>query len=296
MRTTDKKARIANIQRFCMHDGPGVRTTVFFKGCPLRCAWCHNPETQLTTSEILFCRERCIGCGACVAVCPAQAHQIGEEHRFLRENCAACGACAKACPTGALELSGREMSVDEILEIVKKDSAFYGERGGVTLSGGEPMAQPEAALCLLEAAKTAGMTTALETCGVFPRRYLPELVPLVDTFLWDYKDSDAERLRKNTGASLSQITENMLAADALGASIRLRCILIRDVNNTEEHARNVRRLSERLSHYAGYDVIRYHPMGQSKYAQLGREDRFDTKERIPTEEDVRRFTEIMDQQ
>ena len=178
--------RIANIQRFCMHDGPGIRTTVFFKGCPLRCLWCHNPETQKSESEILFYASKCIGCRSCEG-CPEGAHVFSPDHALLRGLCVGCGACSSVCPASALELSGTDYSERELLEIIERDLPFYSEGGGVTLSGGEPFLQSEDALSLLRLCKAGGLDTAVETCGFFSSDILPTAVPLVDLFLWDIK-------------------------------------------------------------------------------------------------------------
>ena len=157
--------KVTEIQRFCMHDGPGIRTTVFFKGCPLRCAWCHNPETQKTAPELLYYPSKCIGCAVCAATCQNGVHRVGEGHTLLRENCTACGVCAENCPTAALSPAGRDMTVEEILSEVARDRAFYGESGGVTLSGGEPFLFGEKILSLIRALHKEGLSVAAETCG-----------------------------------------------------------------------------------------------------------------------------------
>ena len=226
---------VTEIQRFCMHDGPGVRTVVFCKGCPLRCAWCHNPETQRATPEMLFYPAKCIFCGACVSACPAGAQIIHPERIFDRDRCAACGRCAAVCCTDAITPAAKDMTVDEILAAVLRDRAFYGERGGVTLSGGEPMAHPHGAIALLTACKEAGLGTAVETCGYFDEHLIPSLIPVVDLFLWDVKDTDDDRHKAYTGVSNRRILENLRRVDALGGRTRLRCILVNGVNTDEAH-------------------------------------------------------------
>ena len=223
------KTRIFNIQRFCVHDGPGLRTTVFFAGCPLKCKWCHNPEGMSAEQSILFHSEKCIGCGECLKIgCKAQ---IFEPTRCIdRTVCIRCGKCAKICPANAVECSFYETETEEIMAVVRKDMPFYGKKGGITLSGGEPMFQPDAALELLTAAKRDGVGTVLETSGMFSKKYIPQLVDTVDTFLWDYKDSNPSRFSENAKGDLTVIENNMRLADSLGVEIRLRCILIHGVN------------------------------------------------------------------
>ena len=286
------KAKIFNIQKFCNHDGPGIRTTVFFSGCPLRCVWCHNPEGQTQTHRILFHRERCIGCGECLETgCGAQIFEPVRE--IDRKKCIGCGKCVLLCPSEALEPSVYEKDVSEILESVMQDKAFYGREGGITISGGEPMNQPEAALELLELSVKEGITTAVETCGFFPETYLKRLVPLTGVFLWDFKDSNPERHLNNTGVPLDKILKNLKLADSMGANIRLRCILIRGVNTEPEHAKAILELADSLDNLSGIDLIKYHPMGKSKYEQLGEENSFDDASHIPTEVDVALFRNIL---
>ena len=154
--STERKLKVTEIQRFCMHDGPGVRTTVFLKGCPLHCAWCHNPETQNFKPELLFYESKCIGCGACANVCQGGAHSVRDKHLIDRAKCMLCGGCEDACPTGALEICGKDYTVSDILTIVEKDLAFYGKDGGITVSGGEPFSQGTALIDLLKACKKRG--------------------------------------------------------------------------------------------------------------------------------------------
>ena len=206
----ETKLRVTEIQRFCMHDGPGVRTTVFLKGCPLRCAWCHNPETQRAEPELLLNVARCIGCLACVSVCPSEAQAFDSIRTVDRDNCRACGACAEVCPTAALEVCGREYTAGELADVIERDRAFYGERGGVTLSGGEPLLQGEGILALLRECRERGIPTAVETCGFADPSVIEAAVPHVDLFLWDVKDTDDVRHKRYTGVSSARIIENLL--------------------------------------------------------------------------------------
>lgn len=260
---------VTEIQRFCMHDGPGLRTVVFLSGCPLRCAWCHNPEAQLQAPALLYSESRCIGCGRCAEVCPAGAHSFAPDHRLDRRLCRACGRCADACPTRALRLSAKEMSVPEVVRVVLRDMPFYGGTGGVTLSGGEPLAQPEQALALLRACRDAGLSTAVETSGFFDAGWLPDLVRCVDLFLWDVKDTDSDRHRRYTGMPAGPALENLRAADALGAATVLRCITVQGVNADALHASAVARLYRSLNCCRGVEFLPCHMLSSSKYAQLG---------------------------
>lgn len=276
---------VTKIQKFCTHDGPGIRTTVFLKGCPLRCLWCHNPETQSAKMEFFHSPQFCVGCGACMKACPVGAHRFTPEHNIHRSHCTGCMACTAACPSGALEACATMMSADAIVSEVMKDRAFYGTNGGLTLSGGEPLLHGRAILPLLRAAKDAGITTAIETCGVFDSALLAELVPLTDLFLWDVKDTDLLRHRRNTGGALETVLHNLRAADALGANTCLRCILLSGINLDDAHLAKLSELYHSLQHCEGIELLPYHTYGDSKNAQLGRASAAHP-EWIPTEAQI----------
>lgn len=250
------KACITNIQRFCMHDGPGIRTVVFFKGCPLHCKWCHNPEAQS------------LGSASVSAKAPGFCEK--KQDRKIK--------------TGAWTESAIEL--DEILLEVKKDTAFYGTTGGITLSGGEPMAQPKAALSLLKAAKKAGISTAVETCGYFDESLIPELCRYSDTLLWDFKDSDDTRHMANTGVSNQKILHNLALADQCGASIVLRCILLKGINYTERHLGKIRELKDSLSSCTKVEFLPYHPLGESKIRSLGIQQSFHNRKYMISPEEL----------
>lgn len=263
---------VTEIQRFCMHDGPGVRTVVFCKGCPLRCAWCHNPETRKATPEMLFYPAKCIYCGACVSACPTGAQIIHPVRVFDRDKCVACGRCAAVCCTDAIAPAAKDMTVDEVLATVQRDKAFYGDNGGITVSGGEPMVHPEAVIALLTACKEAGITTCVETCGEFSPAHLPALCGVTDLLLWDVKDTDPARHMAYTGVDNSRILYNLKEADRLGAKIRLRCILVHGVNTVESHYDGLVELYGELSHCEGIEFLPYHGYGGSKMIPLGMAD------------------------
>ncbi|MBQ5791519.1 MAG: glycyl-radical enzyme activating protein [Clostridia bacterium] len=276
--------KIAEIQRFCMHDGPGVRTVIFLKGCPLRCAWCHNPETQSPHPQLLFEEQKCLACRAC-GECPQEVHRFEKMHTLQRESCVACGSCVSLCPTGALSLCGKDMTPAELLEIILRDAPFYQNGGGVTLSGGEPFLQGEEAPELLRLCKEKGISTAVETCGYVSPALLEKAVPFVDLFLWDVKDTDDPRHLAYTGVSNKPIMENLRRVDSLGGKTRLRCILVNGVNTEEAHYTAIAELFHSLQNCEGVELLPYHPYGDSKAKAAGMASA-SHREWIPSEETV----------
>ena len=266
-----KKGTVFNIQRFCVNDGPGIRTTVFLKGCMLNCAWCHNPESKSRKPQLMFYANKCIGCMECLKACALGAHALAEggAHSIDRDRCTACGACARAC-VGALEICGAEKSVDEVITEVLKDESFYkNSGGGMTLSGGDPFMQHEFSLELLKAAKQNGIHTCIETCGYVSTDILERFVPYVDIFLWDIKESDEQRHVEYTGVSNRQILDNLRYLDRVGASVVLRCPIIPEYNCRDAHLHFIGELAESLDSVIRVDVEPYHPLGSSKSEALG---------------------------
>ena len=275
---------VTRIQKFCTQDGPGIRTTVFLKGCPLRCRWCHNPETQSPAPQLLFSGQLCVGCGACAAVCSTHAHRLTDGvHDWNAADCTGCGRCAAVCCTGACETAAQPMSTAQILQTVLQDAAFYGSEGGLTLSGGEPLYHAEGSLALLQAAKSAGLNTAVETCGAFDPALLPPLAKVIDLFLWDYKDSDPARHKEYAGVSNEGILRNLRRLDELGGRTRLRCILVAGVNLCQQHLCAIADTALSLKHCVGVDLLPYHAYGGSKAVALGLPDPA-RPEWIPTEQ------------
>ena len=264
--------RVFDLQKFSIHDGPGIRTTVFMKGCPLECLWCHNPESQSRAIEISLMPEKCIGCGYCFRACPQGCHMDdGEQRQFLRERCTHCGTCAAECHAGALEAIGSDMTVAAVMEDVLKDRPFYETSGGgVTLSGGEPMAQFAFTLALARTARRAGLHVCMETCGYAPWAHYAALLPFVDLFLFDYKESDPARHRAATGVPSEPILDNLRRLDEQGAALVLRCPIIPGCNARDDHFRAIADTANSLRGVKEINVMAYHPLGEAKRHRLGK--------------------------
>lgn len=271
---TSAKGIIFDIQRSSLHDGPGIRTTVFMKGCPLRCAWCHNPE-GLTSSPLLsFLPEKCIGCGHCLPVCRPHGHSITEGRHLLdRSRCVTCGSCARECYAGALEMIGRDVTVAEVMEVVLRDRPFYeSSGGGLTLSGGEPLLQAAFCKSLLQQAKQSGLHTCVETCGQYSYDRLEAVAPYVDLFLYDWKESDTTRHLTFCGAGNERILANLRALDGDGSRIRLRCAIIPGFNDRPDHFEGIAEIARSLHNLEGVELLPYHPLGVSKMRRFGLDD------------------------
>ncbi len=273
-----KTGRVFNIQRYSIHDGGGIRTLVFLKGCPLRCHWCSNPESQSSQPELGFIESRCVGaetCGApCVSACPIEAIRLDEQGKptIERERCDACGTCAEACNRDALKVVGREMVVDEVMAEVEKDRAFYRRSGGgVTIGGGEPLAQYLFTTEILKAAHEAYLHAALETCGHAPWHHFETVLKHVDLLQFDLKHMDPLRHRELTGQSNELIIENLKRVLSVKTSedVIIRIPVIPGCTDSVEN------ISETAEFVAGLgfrqlELIPYHRLGVSKYAQYGR--------------------------
>jgi len=262
---------IFNIQRFCTHDGPGIRTTVFVKGCPLSCPWCHNPEGLARDREISFDPTRCIGCRACLEACERGGHEFTPEGEHLRhpEPCVRCGACVETCFAGALEAVGEEKTAREIVDVVLRDKPFYDNSGGgVTLSGGEPLYQPEFSAAVLRICRAEGISNAVETSGATSWTVLEPFLPLVDYWMCDIKHVDPQRHRELTGGDNRQILANVRRLCQEGAAVLLRLPLVPGLNDEEDNLRGFGAFTRETCPSEGLELMPYHRIGQGKYERI----------------------------
>ena len=276
---------IFDIQRFSVHDGPGIRTTVFFKGCSLRCFWCHNPEGLHARYQIQFLENRCIHCGACVDACPEQAQgMIDGSRTYDRSLCQACGACVDVCYAEALRKAGKEVTVEEVLVETLADRAFYdASGGGITLSGGEPALQMHFAKALLQASKSSGIHTAIETAGNVPWKSLQCLLPWIDLVMFDLKLINATRHRQATGVSNERILENARRITATGKPVIFRTPVVPTVNDNPEDISEIAAFIQALNHQhqstqasngcLSWELLPFHRLAADKYWSLGMEYR-----------------------
>lgn len=267
---------ITNIQKFSIHDGDGIRTTVFFKGCPLKCEWCHNPETQRFEKEMEVDGEKCTGCGTCASVCPNGAVRMTEDHRpaWDPKACTFCGKCENFCPAGVREIVGREYTVKELTKELMKDQMFYEESGGgVTFSGGEVMSMDmDFILAMAKELKRQDVTLTIDTCGYVPYERFEKILPYVNTFLYDVKVMDPELHKKYMGTDNKLILENLVRLSQDGARIYIRIPTIKEVNGNEENMKEtIAFLKQHDIHPAGVNLLPYHDTGSGKYAKLDME-------------------------
>lgn len=263
---------VFNIQHYSLHDGPGIRTVVFLKGCPLRCIWCSNPESQETYPQVYFDEAKCIydkGCNMCSQICSYGAFSAGS---LDHTKCKNCGRCAAVCPSKAVSVYGKAMSAEEIIQIVEQDSVFYRHgKGGLTLSGGEPFMQGEFALEILRLAKEHRIGTAAETCGCCDTEILRKAAKLLDSILFDVKMLDAQKHLRYTGGSNKMILQNleMLFEEFPDLHKRIRTPVIPTVNDTPDDIAAIRDFLKGRKNYT-YELLPYHRFGQGKYTMLGR--------------------------
>lgn len=290
-----------NIQRYCLHDGPGIRSTVFLKGCPLKCIWCHNPESQNRGMELMFYEFKCKLCGKCLGICPNRTVEAAEnvspeeitaENSKLkvdRENCKKCGKCVDVCLYDANSICGKMITAEDAIKEVEKDQLFYKTSGGgMTISGGEPSYQPEFTLELLRLAKERGIHGAIETCGFGGRDFFEKAADLGTLFLYDLKGMDSERHRKHTGVYNKEILANLEYLFSRNADIIIRMPLIPNINSGKE---DIKALADYLKSHKGQyryaEIMQYHKLGNSKLESLGRSD--ELLPDIPTNEEFGRL-------
>lgn len=282
----ERKARIFNVQKYSIYDGPGIRTLIFFKGCPLRCKWCSNPEGLERKFQVMFMEDLCIHCGNCIPVChvnihyfedqenePSSTHSERPRHKVSRSiDCVGCHNCNTICPKRALSIAGADKTISEVLEIIQQDALFYqSSGGGVTLGGGEVTAQPEFAANLLMECKHMGIHTAIETCGYAKLDSLLMVAQFTDLFLYDIKHIDSDKHYELTGVRNERILDNLTELIRRGLNVKIRMPLIRGMNDSIE---TIRRTMEFLlpfnnyKNFQGIDLLPYHKLGINKYKQL----------------------------
>ncbi|MDU1323302.1 MAG: choline TMA-lyase-activating enzyme [Clostridium botulinum] len=275
----ERKARIFNIQKYNMYDGDGIRTLVFFQGCPLRCKWCANPEGLEKKYRVMLKSNLCVNCGACVSACPVGIHTISNKtlkHEVNRDiDCIGCGKCKEACLKSAISIVGEEKTISELLKIVEEDRTFYEmSGGGVTLGGGEVLMQPEAATSLLMACKQEGINTAIETCGYTKLETILKVAEFVDLFLFDIKNINPDRHHELTGVRNERILENLQELLKNKYNVKIRMPLLKGINDSQDEIEKTMEFLlpyKDYKNFKGIDLLPYHKMGVNKYNQLGME-------------------------
>ena len=269
------KGVVSDIQRFSVHDGPGIRTTVFLKGCNLRCFWCHNPETLHRNPELQLFLDRCIGCGKCFEVCTQHAHALVNGQRtFHRRLCVACGRCAQTCYAQALVLVGREMTAEEVVNVVLRDRVFYQEsNGGMTISGGEPLLQRDFTYSILELCKAEGLHTAIETAAEWPWQGIAQLLTITDLVMMDIKVMDSDLHRACTGVPNERILANARNLSRQARALIIRTPVVPGLNDTENEIGRIADFIADFPNLMYYELLPFHRLATAKYRALGLEYR-----------------------
>lgn len=285
------KAIISDIKRFAVHDGDGIRTTVFFKGCPLKCVWCHNPEGIDFKLQVAYYENKCIGCGECVTICPSDAHKIIQEgHFFERDLCVTCGKCEKVCLGEALKYYGKEITIDELMPILLEDKDFYETSGGgVTLSGGECLMQADFCEELLRMLKKESVNTAVDTCGFASRMAIDKVMPYTDIFLYDLKSYDEDVHIKCTGQSNKVILDNLKYIDDCGKKTEIRIPYVPKYNDNQ--IEKIGEFLSKLNNVVKVRVLPYHNYAGSKYEALGMESTLPKK--LPSKKEIKKAEKLL---
>jgi len=290
------KGLVASIKRFAIHDGPGIRTIVFMKGCPLRCIWCSSPQTQNPYPEIVYYEEKCVGCGACFKVCPEGAIIVDKQGKkwINRVKCNNCGKCAEVCPTGALKVVGQLMTLEEVMAEIDKDKLFYQESGGgVTISGGEPLMQAEFVKEVLCKCYQEDVHTAIETSGFVGWQEFKDVLKHVDLLFCDIKHMNSEEHKKLTGVPNQLILENIRKVDQeCDIPVILRFPLVPGINDSEENLVNLAKFITSLKRIDKLEILPYHRLGEHEYKTLGRE--YELKGiKVPSDDYLQEVKEFM---
>lgn len=277
-------ALISDIKRFAIHDGDGIRTTVFFKGCPLKCIWCHNPESISFKPQLAYYQNKCIGCSECSKICETSAHIITKDtHIFDKSKCSLCGKCEDICLGDALKFYGKKMSVQDLLETLREDKDFFDTSGGgVTLSGGECLTNADFCTELLRALKNEGINTAIDTCGYVPRENFDKVLEFTDTFLYDIKAIDKEVHMKCTGKSNELILDNLKYIDSMGKNIEIRIPYVPEYN--ADQIPKIKKFLKELKNVTKVKILPYHNYAGSKYLSLDMENTLPTV--LPTQDEI----------
>lgn len=289
------KASIFNIQKFSIHDGPGIRTTVFFKGCPLQCIWCHNPESQNSGKEILYDKNKCTLCGSCIKICQNNAIEIKDNDLEMNmDKCTFCGDCTVSCINSARQIAGKEYTMDQVMKEVLKDRVFYkNSKGGVTLSGGEPLIYAAFVEELLMKLKKENIHTAVDTCGAVDFKVLERISEYTDLFLYDIKSTDEEKHILYTGVSNKNIIENLIKLSKIHNNINLRLPIIEGINADENHIFEILKLIKNTN-IKKINLLPYHDIAMHKYEKLGR--KYYEYMKRPADEKLKRYKGIFEKE
>ena len=288
---------VFDCKRFSIHDGQGIRSTLFLKGCPLRCPWCHNPEGMVSGQRLIHTAARCIGCGTCLSACPESALSAADSGRDVRidaARCTGCGRCRDACPTGAMAFDAREMSSEQAITELLRDQTFFDvSSGGVTLSGGEPLLQPEFTVEVLEGCRRSGAGTAIETCLAAPLSHVEAMARVTDEVFVDVKLADERQHREPLGWSLEPILRNLQYLIRVRANVVVRIPLIPEFTATESNLQGIGRIVAGLERQPPVELLNFNPFAEAKYRRLGRRWAFPEGSRRYSQQELAAFRQVL---